>query len=301
MKSIFGIALSDEGLFLSHLLDKNAKKELLYTGKFEYPFNYRDDIIFDELKFLKLSDIINKQKEERQIEDLSIYFVLPYKFAYLKRIGLPKEDNPVLNRYQIEWEMGNYLNGELSAYKVMKADYLFEHKNFKEMVIFAIKKSLIKTLSQLADSCNAELGSVTLNNFSLENFIQYNRLSNEKECQLVFRIGKHTVESHFYVTGYYHSSILDNVNIISEESDPTQKFISSIKENYQFFLNMREKIPHMHNLPVKIMIYGTNLSDELFEKIKSSFSTEIIKLKIKNYPEYLSSSHSFIEAFGAAL
>jgi hypothetical protein len=301
MKSIFGIAISDEGLFLCHLLDNNTQKDLLYTGRFEYPFEYRDDLVFDEHKFLRLSDIIVKQKEERQIEDLSIHFVLPYKFAYLKRIAIPSQDNLNLNRFQVEWDLSNYVNGELSSYKVMKADHSFEQKKFNEIVVFAIKKTLIKTLSQLASSCNAQLGSVILNNFSLENFLQNNGLITGDQCQLVFRIGKHAVESHFYKGGHYHSSILDNVNIISEESDPTQKFLSSIKENYQYFLNLREKVPYLNNLPLRVMIYGTHLSVELFAKIKSSFNTEITKLEIKNYPEYLTNSHNFIEAYGAAL
>lgn len=301
MKSIFGISLADEGLYLSHLLENNDQKELLFTGRFDYPFEYRDDLVFDELKFLKLSDIIQKQKEERQIEDLSIYIVLPHKFAYLKRIALPRKRDLNMERIQIEWDMGSYITGDLSQYKVIKTDHVFLYDQYEESVVLAIKKSLIKVLMQLADSCNAELGAVVLNNFALEKFLQFQKMSGENSNQLIFRIGKNSIESHFYAGGNYHSSVIDNINLISEEVDPTQKIIGAVKENYKYFTNLGEQLPYLKENPLKMMIYGTNLSAEMYAKVKSNFTAEIPKLEIINYPQYLSNSHSFIEAFGAAL
>ncbi len=301
MKSIFGISLADEGLYLSHLLENNDQKELLFTGRFDYPFEYRDDLVFDELKFLKLSDIIQKQKEERQIEDLSIYIVLPYKFAYLKRIALPRKRDLNMERIQIEWDMGSYITGDLSQYKVIKTDHVFPYEQYEESVVLAIKKSLIKVLMQLADSCNAELGAVVLNNFALEKFLQFQKMSGEDSNQLIFRIGKNSIESHFYAGGNYHSSVIDNINLISEEVDPTQKIIGAVKENYKYFTNLGEQLPYLKENPLKMMIYGTNLSAEMYAKVKGNFTAEIPKLEISNYPQYLSNSHSFIEAFGAAL
>lgn len=301
MKSIFGVSLSDEGLFITYLLDNNNHKDLLYTGKLDYPFEYRDDIIFDEVNFLKLSDSIIKQREERQIEDLSLFFVLPSKYAYLKRVAFPKNSELSLDRFQIEWDINTYISGDIAEYKIIQTDHIFEFKNYDEKIIIAIKKTLIKTIAQLANACNAELGAIVLNNYAIENFINANRLVDQDHNQLVFRVGKNSLESHFFLDGHYHSTLIDNLNLILEESDPMQKIIRSVKENYNYFLNLVEKMPPPQNRPIRTMVYGTNLTEDMFAKLKGSFSDELIKLEIEYYPEYLSDSHHFIEAYGAAL
>jgi len=301
MKSIFGISLADEGMFLTHLLQKNDQKDLLYTGHFDYPFEYRDDLIFDETNLLKLADTIVKQKEERQIEDLSIFFVLPFKFAYLKNIALPNDSSTLIEKSQIEWDMSSYVSGDLSEYKVIDTDHSFTYPNYREIIILAVKKSLIKALLQLASACNADLGSIIMNNFALENFLHFTDLSNENETQIVFRIGKNSIETHCYIGGKYHSSINDNLNLLSEEADPTQKIIGQIKENHKYFNNLCEQLPESQKKPVKSMIYGTHLTPELTAKIKNNFSNEMRELKIEKYPEYLTNSQNFIESFGAVL
>jgi hypothetical protein len=301
MKSIFGISLADEGMFLTHLLQNQDQKDLLYTGHFDYPFEYRDDLMFDEKNLLKLSDIIVKQKETRQIEELSICFVLPFKFAYLKNIALPKKSNTLIEKSQIEWEMSNYVTGDLSDYKVINTEHMFTYGNYTEIIILAVKKSLIKALLQLSSSCNADLGSIIMNNFALENFLNYYDLCNKEEQQIVFRIGKNSIETHLYFNGKYYSSMNENLNLVSEETDPTQKIIGCIKENYKYFTNLCEQLPDIQKKPIKTMIYGTSVTDELIMKIKRNFSNEFVELNIKNYPEYLTNSQNFIEAFGAIL
>jgi len=171
-----------------------------------------------------------------------------------------------------------------------------EHLSEKQL-----KKSLIRTVSELAKMCNASLNSIMLNNFALENFLHRYQLVNPKANQIVFKIGSTSIETHFFVGGRYYASFVDNMNLNAESAEIQETIVNTIRDNYKHFLNLSENLPVIESEQFQTLAYGNALTDELITKLSGDFSAELNKLEIRNYPDQLSESHNFIEALGTAL
>ena len=144
MKNIFGISFSNRTFDIAHSIKEEAAK-LISLQSFEYPFPFNYDTLFLDENIQALAAMINSHKLEKDIEQLAIALSLPVNFTFSKRIAFPLESERELITAQVQWELGSYLQGNISDYKIIKKDEVILD-TYKEILFLAIKKELFEKI-----------------------------------------------------------------------------------------------------------------------------------------------------------
>ena len=138
MKNIFGISFSNRTLDIAHSIIEDEAK-LISSQSFAYPFPFHYDTLFLDENIQTLASMINAHKLEKGLEELRLMVSLPVNFAFFKRIAVPHEAEAELISTQVKWELGNFLQGNIADYKVIKKDEI-SLDTYKETLFLAIKK-----------------------------------------------------------------------------------------------------------------------------------------------------------------
>lgn len=300
MKNIFGISFSDNGMHLAQFRGDAGVSQFIKSSHFPYPFNFRFDSFIKNENFNKLADLILREKGAGVLDNLEIDISIPYNFAFVKRVSLPKEISGDLLRVQIEWELNNYLPDDISNYKInLGNEFVFDE--YREIIVIAIKRSIINELNEFAHLCEGNLSSVSLNNFAVENYLNRHGLITHEKNQLIFKVNNYSIETHFMLSGEYYSSFLDNINTLSGHQNRDQKYLKrwlnvlkswkicpiscqpKVKKNYRY-------ISTAHLSWIRHLTFCGKI-----------FSIELKRIETDKYPVEVPNGNGDIEAIGSVL
>jgi len=298
MNNIFSLSFSNLNFQVLHLTNNENKINLISHQTHQYPFKYNFDNLFASENIEAIAGIINDQKENAGIDNLTLMISLPINFSLQKKIALPVNAEEVVINEQVEWELSHYLPGELSDFKVIMTDSSFDYNDYKETLFICIHKKIINSLKMLADHCNSSLSKLVVDNFALENFIITNKIIDLSKNQILFNIDKIQHLSHFYIGGKYFTSYSENINPLKLNSY-NEKIVRISKEKYLVIKNLNEQLPFGQNREIEIFIYGQGLSDTLTDALKKSFSGPVHKIEASAYPNMEPADiYKYVEVLG---
>ncbi len=300
MKNIFGISFSDNGMNLAQFRGDAGVSQFIKSSHFPYPFNFRFDSFIKSENFNKLADLILREKGTGALDNLEIDISIPYNFAFVKRVSLPKEITGDLLRVQIEWELNNYLPDDISNYKInLGNEFVFDE--YREVIVIAIRRSIISELNNFAHRCEGNLSSVSLNNFAVENYLNRHGLITHEKNQLIFKVNNYSIETHFMLSGEYYSSFLDNINTLSGHQNKDQKILEKMVERFKELENLSNQLSAESQKELQIYIYGPSVVDSTFDLLRKNFSIELKRIETDKYPVDVPNGISDVEAIGSVL
>jgi Tfp pilus assembly PilM family ATPase len=299
MKDIFGISLSDTDFQLVHVFADDNLKTLQSLKNYSYLPDTSFDNSLNPENLTHIAEIILHYKEENHISEMGINFSIPVNFAKTKRVAVPLDADSKVIYDQIEWELNNYLGSSKNEYKIIKTDNVVVFDSFKEILIIAIKKDLIENINILAQKVGAELNLLSLNIFSVENYLKANELFNETENQLVFKVGRFHIDSYLYIGGEYYFSFTDTIhNIGSNKDEELKRILMLTKDRHKKCLNLIDQLPFSTNMQLNTFIYGNGLSNKIYKLISDNFSDKIEKMPADQISESQNSDSAYIETLG---
>ncbi|GEM_PF-6344064 len=299
MKDIFGISLADTEFQLVHVFADDNLKTLQSLKNYPYLPNTAFDNALNPENLTHISDIILNYKDKNHVSELTINFTIPVNFAKTKRVAIPLNAAPDVLHTQIEWELNNYLGSVRNEYKIIKTENEVSFDNYKEILMIAIKKDLIENINILAKKLGAELNLLSLNIFSVENYLKANELADETENQLIFKVGKYHLDTYLYVGGNYYLSFTDTLhNLNSGNENEIKRILMLTKDRHKKCLNLIDQIPFKTNQVLNAFIYGNGLNNKIYKLISDNFSDKIEKMPAEQITDTPESDSAFIETLG---
>ena len=297
MKDIFGISLSDIEFQMVHVFAADNLKTIQSLKNYLYLPNTSFNNSLNPENLTHIADIIQKYKTENQVSDMGINFSIPVNLAKTKRIAVPldADENVLFN--QIEWELNNYLGNSKADYKIIKTNNEIVFETYKEILIIAIKKDLIENINILTKKINASLNLLSLNIFSVENYLRANDLVEKTENQIIFKVGKYHLDTYLYIGGEYYFSFTDNIHNDNTD-EKNKKILTLTKDRHKKCLNLLDQLPFNTKEDIKSFIYGNGLSKTIYELISDNFSEKIKKLPLDQTSDYQNFDSVFIETLG---
>ncbi len=299
MKDIFGISLSDVEFQMVHVFEADNLKTIQSLKNYSFLPNTSFDNSLNPDNLTFISDIIVKYKKENHISDIGLNFAIPVNFAMTKRIAVPLDSTEIVLFDQIEWELNNYLGSSKADYKIIKTNNEVVFDSYKELLIIALKKDLIENINILAKKIGASLNLLSLNIFSVENYLKANDLVNKTENQLIFKVGKYHLDTYLYIEGEYYFSFTDSVhNFNIEDDEKNKKILMLAKDRHKKCQNLLEQMPFKTEPNIQTFIYGNGLNQTNFKLISDNFSEKINKLPLDQTSDFHNFDSAFIETLG---
>ncbi|MGD9898800.1 MAG: hypothetical protein AB7T22_06690 [Calditrichaceae bacterium] len=300
MKNIFGISFSDNGMHLVQFRTDAGVSQFIKSSHFPYPFDFRFDSFIKKENFNKLAELVLKEKSSQAFDNLEIDITIPYNFAFVKKVSLPKEIIGDLLRVQIEWELINYLPDDIANYKInLGNEFVFD--DYRELIVIAIKRSVIRELNEFALQCEGNLSSLSLNNFAVENYLNRHGLNDHQKNQLIFKVNRYSIETHFMLSGEYYTSFLDNINTLSGHQNKDQKVLEKMVERFKELENLSNQLSAESQRELQVYIYGPSVVDSTFDLLRKNFSIELKRIETDKYPVDVPDGISYVEAIGSVL
>jgi len=299
MKDIFGISLADTEFQLIHVFADDNLKTLQTLKNYSYLSNTAFDNALNPENLTHISDIILNYKNKNHISELGINFSIPVNFAKTKRVAVPLDASPTIIHNQIEWELNNYLGSSKGDYKIIKTENEVTFDNYKEVLMIAIKKDLIENINILTKKLGAELNLLSLNIFSVENYLKANELVNETKNQLVFKVGRYHLDTYLYIGGDYYFSFTDTIhNLNMDNGEEIKRILMLTKDRHKKCLNLIDQIPFRTEQELNAFIYGNGLNNKIYKLISDNFSDKIEKMPADQISDSPESDSAFIETLG---
>ena len=299
MKDIFGISLADTEFQLVHVFADDNLKTLQSLKNYSYLPNTAFDNALNPENLTHISDIISNYKTNNHISEFGINFSIPVNFAKTKRVAVPLDAGQQVLHEQIEWELNNYLGSGKSDYKIIKTDNEVIFDNYKEVLMIAIRKDLIENINILTQKLGAELNLLSLNIFSVENYLKANELAVESENQLVFKVGRYHLDTYLYIGGDYYFSFTDSIhNFSTENEEEVKKILMLTKDRHKKCLNLIDQMPFKTEPELKAFIYGNGLNNKIYKLISDNFSDNIAKMPADQISDTPETDSAFIETLG---
>ncbi len=269
-----GISFSESALFLSTAKDGNIQS----VERIEYPYPFGYDGLLSE----KAIDFLSEQIQQRQGEDkqVSLSVVLPLNYTHFKRVALPMESEKDLAQIQVEWEFKNYLSGDLSEYKIINTQTEFRFAGYREWLFLAIKKTVLQTISSVAEKNGLLLRQVVPVNHVLEK-----NMPQSENPILVFKIDSKHIESYMFINGMFYDSYLDAINA-------DNNIVESCKKRFLDAQVTLERFPALNGEMLNCRVYGDGLNAEIEKQITQDFTCPVTKL----HSAFLSNSETGLEA-----
>ena len=274
MTNIFSLSFSNSNFHIVHLLENDGQSQLNSLNSFNYPFSFNFENLFEKQHIDAIGSIIKEQKDNAGIDDLSVMVSLPINYSLQKKIALPIDVEQTVINEQVQWELSHYLPGQLSEYKVIMTESSFNFTGYNEVLFICINKEIIKNISLLAQLCEGVLNKLSVENLTMENYLNKRNLYNPNKNQILFNIDTLQFVTHFYFAGKYYTSYSENINPLKSNTFD-EKSIKLSKEHFLNIKNLNEQLPFGKGNDLEIFVYGQALTDDLFNIIKENFSCTV--------------------------
>ena len=86
MTNIFSLSFSNSNFQIAHLIQNDGQAELQSLNSYNYPFTFSFDRLFEKQQIDTMGAIIKQQKENANIDGLSIMVSLPLNYSLQKNI-----------------------------------------------------------------------------------------------------------------------------------------------------------------------------------------------------------------------
>jgi len=274
MNNIFGISFSNTTLNIAHSIREQGQTELISVKSIEYPFLFSYDTLFSDDNLNQTAGLISQNKLEENIDQAELYISLPVNFTYPKRVALPVDADAELTGVQVKWELGNYLQGELSDYKVIKKDSELLCETYKEVLFIAVKKDTLERLNKLAHACGCELNGMKQDIDSILNYLEHFHSDSMQGNQIVFVADKFTLSAHVYIMGKYYQTYIDEIN---GRADDTAELCLNRYRQIDKTLN---QLPLTGDQECNIFLAGPTVDMNILDVMNDKAAKEIVHLKI---------------------
>ena len=301
MRDIFGISFSDGALHVSKLSTLDNSSVAISVDSINFPFRYNADSFFSDENLSLLALRLSDYRAKKQIHDFNLHVSLPINFAYTKRIAIPLAEGEKIMQSQINWELSQYLPGQLADYKIIKVDTEFDLDSYKEVVMICIPASFLGRLKQLFAREDASLKKVSLDNFSLENYLNTYRLLDNSRNQVVFKIDNFNITTHLFLHGKHYLHFLDNLNDLKAQSAHENKVLEIAKDRYNQITNILDQLPVPNKDVLELFAYGAGYNEMICQVLSENFSEKIRSLPRANNPSSNEYRSGYIEAIGVIL
>ncbi len=269
MNNQVGIAFSDTLLHTAFARDGQDLK----IKAVPYPFEFSYETLFEERHLEALARILENAADNETSEETALSVSLPMSFVHAKKIALPLDADAELLQHQAEWELKNYLSGNLEEYKIINTRTEFIQGNYREIVFLAFKKEIISALQQLAELSKMTLKKIVPVNFLTADILQ----ENNSENAFVLRLGKQSINSQLFIDGKYYISYIDSVK--SGSIDLEQQLFEISKDRINTTEEMLRKLPFTQEKKLSFFIYGDGLTPQLEKQFEDQFTEPVMKLK----------------------
>ena len=283
MNNQIGISFSEKFLHITYVKDDGVTD----TISAPYPFSFRYDILFRPENLTALSDLLKSKIDELQIVDPSLSIVLPMNFVHTKRIAIPQDTGRDLLQTQVEWEFNNFLSEPVESFKIVNTQIEYVFDTYKEVLFVAISKSVLSSLEELSQLCQATLGRVVPLTFLIEEILPPEKQG--ANC-LVVKIEKSQINSLLYVSGKYYHSYFDRAQ--NSEENQAESLFEASKKRIQEIHSTLDQLPFVESKELQCYIYGDGLTDDLERLYGENLSEPVTRLSIAESDQ----SHSGIEA-----
>ena len=274
MKNIFGISFSDTRYDIAHSIH-DEKVKIVSLKSFQYPFPFNYDNLFNEDNIQVLAATIHNHKLEKGLEELDLVVSLPVNYIFSKRVALPLNADAELTSAQVKWELGNYLQGKLTDYKIVKKEQVF-FEAYKEIHFIAIRHELFNKLQELTSNTHTRLGGIKTDSDSLLAILMNNYSEKETNNQFVLCVDDKTLSTYLYIQGSYYQSFLDI-------HDGNQDLLLELcQKRYQLGAEILDTFPNIENNEYNVYLAGSGSESGLLEMLREHFVENIVAVKIEN-------------------
>jgi len=287
MNNTFGISFSDTAFHLAHVQTDETETRLVSARSFAYPFVFSFETLLEENNLQQLAAIIKSYKDEIGTEPVGLAVSVPVNYGYPKRVAVPIETDAELLGIQAEWELKNYLHGDLSEYKILKTDNEIGFDTYKEIIFLAIKKEIIQKFFKLSEWCEISLSGLKMDFDSLQNFIKKYHPQAATGNQIVLKADGRFLQTHLYINGNYYYSNLD------ETDGGMEAILKSVIKRIESNQTLLAQLPVNNTDNRAIFLAGTAMVPAVTERLREDLPDVFTILK--------ASGDAAIEALGVVI
>ena len=143
MNNYVGLSFSAENISYAHFIKNEQNFTLENIGIIEYPFQYKENIFFEEDNIVRLANLINNEFKTLQIENASISISIESNLTKLKRILLPTGLSKQEENEQINWDLKQSVLESIEEYVYLITPNYIEFDSLKNVLVIAIKKNIV--------------------------------------------------------------------------------------------------------------------------------------------------------------
>lgn len=271
-----GLSLSEQFVHLAWSDNTGAIK----TERLEYPFPFAFESLFKTEHIELIAAVLKIKIEDIQAAGSAIAVALPMNYVHVKKVALPAGASEALLHTQVEWELKNYLSDDISTYKIVNSQIMFEQGNYNETIFLAFKKSIIARLSEMARLSGLNLVNIVPSGFLLADVLAGAEAGSRVA---VLRIENKLISTQLFVGGKYYYSYLDTISQNGRQAE--EAALETAKTRVAELDSLLTQLPLPAGEKLAYRIYGDNLSESLETMFNEHFSFPVQKLVSAGAPQ----------------
>ena len=274
MNDLFGISFSEKALHFVHIREGNLNA----AEAIPYPIPIEISELFSEQSIGAMAEIIRNKKNENDLETVDLNIALPSKYAFLKKVAVPIDEEQDIVVEHMKWDLDTYLPDKLENYKVIRTEIEYDLNSYKEILVICISKTIIQKLLSLADKSETALKELLLDTFSLERFLKNHNYLSPSSNVAVFSLDALDIKTDFFINGKYYLTITEpyygkskDVPLEERIKDIAKQHLGKIESHISF-------APFVKEDQVSLFVQGPGLNEEIFYSLQNAFSQELTRI-----------------------
>jgi len=310
MENHIGLAFTSDAITIAHFKKSPDEKILNSLDRISYPFPYDESIFFLEENIVRLANHILNHLESIQIQPTSVSVSIESNLCLAKRIKIPLNYKDKEEANHIHWDLENSIITSLDDYVYLKTDSIYNHDNFKEVLVIALRKNIVEFFQSLVDFAKMKIMNLSANQLAAEICFKNALKDKTDNISLLYRISQDRLESICLHNGNLYMSNYEKIKLVSSRS-PNEILLEKITNYIKFVENYFDHAQESSSKIDQIYIYGLEIKEDLKSLLDKNISTPISTLnplnnlnlspELNNLLENSNNLSGFVECIGVAL
>lgn len=273
-----GLAFCVENIYYAGFLKNDQTLILDQVGSIPYPFYYKESDFIDEDKIPQLAQHIKSNINLTPSDHYDISISIESNLAIVKRIAFPENFNQAEEKEHIAWDLAQSIIEPIDHYSFFKTVNYFDFENYRDYLIIAIRKKVMRFFYGLCDHMNMSLVDLSINQL-LPELILRNAVDNKQEGLIgIFKIGKTRLESTFIWNGNYYSSEYERITNTAKDVGASESHLTGIKNKIKRMENLFEQLTRNPTTINHIFLYGDNIDNRFIQMLQKNISVVAFRL-----------------------
>lgn len=278
MENHLGLAFTADSITFAHFKKNNEELILSNLDKISYPFPYDESIFFLEENIIRLANLILNHCESLQIQPFAASISIESNLCMTKRIEIPQSFKDKNEIDHINWDLSKGVISSLDEYVYLKTNTCFNHQNFREILVIALRKNILDFFKSLFDFAKIKLSNISANQLAAEVCLKNIVDGQMGNINLLHRITSNRLESICLLNGNLYMSNYEKLKSVTSRS-LNEILLEKITSYTKYVENYFEQSDEPEKNIDQLYIYGTELKENLTSLLNKNIS---IPLSILN-------------------